>query len=98
AFLRSTLGDPAATVPPEFQMVDLITREGRRVSGILLAEDTFSIQVRDLSERPLSFWKDELSNVTRSRGKTPMPAYRGILSDAELEDLVAYRASLRGAR
>jgi len=98
AFLRSTLADPAGTAPPDFQMVDLTTRDGRRVSGILLAEDTFSIQVRELSERPLSFWKQELSSVKRSRGKTPMPAYRGTLSDAELEDLVAYLASLRGAQ
>jgi putative heme-binding domain-containing protein len=98
AFLRSTLTDPASTLPVDFQMVDLVTRAGRRVSGILLAEDTFSIQVRDYSERPLSFWKRELSEVKRSRGKTPMPAYRGTLSDLELEDLVAYLVSLRGAK
>ncbi|HTP34273.1 MAG TPA: c-type cytochrome [Candidatus Acidoferrales bacterium] len=98
AFLRSTLADPAAAAPPDFQMVDFETNDGRRVSGILIAEDTFSIQLRDLSERPLSFWKKDLSNLKRSRGKTPMPAYRGTFSDAELEDLVAYLVSLRGAQ
>ena len=45
--------------------------------------------------RSYSFWKKDLAQVDRQRGKSPMPSYQGQLSDAELTDLVAYLASLK---
>ncbi len=43
-----------------------------------------------------SFAKSELKEVRRLRGETPMPSYEASLSAAELDDLVAYLASLKG--
>jgi cytochrome c1 len=60
-------------------------------------EDTFSIQVRDLAGNLHSYWKADLAELQKDRGKSPMPAY-GKLASAELDDLVAYLASLEGAR
>jgi len=98
SFLRQTLADPAATVSDEFLRVDLVTRAGRRVSGIRLHEDTFSIQVRDFSEGLHSFWKSELAELKRNPKQTPMPGYGGIFNRSEMDDVVAYLASLRGAQ
>ena len=61
-------------------------------------EDSFSIQVRDAGGRSYSFWKKDLAQIDRQRGKSPMPSYQGQLSDAELTDLVAYLASLKEAK
>jgi cytochrome c oxidase cbb3-type subunit III len=95
-FLRQTLLDPASTTPFDYQMVDVTTKAGKRVSGVLLAEDTFTLQMRDFSEKPLSFWKHELTDVQRAKRKTPMPSYRGTLTAGEIEDVVAYLLTLRG--
>jgi hypothetical protein len=75
--------------------VRLTTRTGEYFTGILLNEDTYSVQIRDLSDRLRSFWRQELSEYRRERGRSPMPSYRS-LSPADLDDLVAYLASLRG--
>jgi mono/diheme cytochrome c family protein len=63
-----------------------------------LREDTFTIQVRAPGDKLHSFYKDELTEIRRHTGATPMPAYKTSLSEAEREDLVAYLASLRGAK
>jgi len=85
-------------LPEEFLQVQIVTRDARRISGIRLNEDNYSIQVRDLSDQLLSFWKDELTSLQRQPGRSPMPSYRERLSDRELDDLVAYLASLQGDR
>ena len=75
-----------------------VTADGKRIIGIRLNEDTWSIQLRDLSDHLLSFWKEDLASLEKQPGRSPMPSYRGRLSDHELDDLVAYLVSLRGDR
>ena len=61
-----------------------------------LAEDTFTIQLVDLTGRTYSFFKQELTDIKKDFDKSPMPGYRDVLSQSELDDLVAYLVSLRG--
>lgn len=98
AYLRTKVLDPVSSVPEEFLQVQVTTRDGRRIMGVRLNEDNYSIQLRDLSGQLLSFWKDELRSLDRQPGRSPMPSYRGRLSDRELDDLVACLVSLRGDR
>ena len=95
AYLRAKVLEPASSLPEEFLQVKIVTRDGRRITGIRLNEDNYSIQVRDLSDQLLSFWKDELTSIERQPGRSPMPSYRERLSDRELDDLVAYLVSLQ---
>jgi putative heme-binding domain-containing protein len=95
-FLRSKLLDSPANVPDDFRMVEAFTRDGRKLSGIRLNEDTWSIQFRDLNGSLYSFWKQELSQIELAR-KTPMPSYGIILQGQDLSDVVAYLSSLRGS-
>ena len=97
-YLRAVVLDPASSLPEEFLQVQIVTRDGKRIAGIRLNEDDYSIQVRDLSDQLHSFWKDELASLERQPGRSPMPGYRNQLSGGELDDLVAYLVSLRGAR
>jgi putative heme-binding domain-containing protein len=55
--IRSALLTPEASIPRNFMQVRLVTREGQRLVGVRLNEDTFSIQIRDLSNQVHSFWK-----------------------------------------
>ena len=58
-------------------------------------EDTFTIQIRDASDHVYSFRKDELRELQKDWGKSPMPSYRGVLTESELQDVIAYLASLQ---
>lgn len=97
SYLRESLLEPEAAVPEEFLELQLITRDGKRITGVRVNEDTFSIQIRDLSDNFHSFFRTELLEVIKQPGKSPMPSYKPTLSAAELDDLVAYLDSLRGA-
>lgn len=98
AYLRAVVLDPSSLLPEEFMQLRIVTLDGKRITGIRLNEDPYSIQVRDLSDHLLSFWKGELASLEKQPGQTPMPAFHGQLSDRELDDLVAYLVSLRGDR
>jgi putative heme-binding domain-containing protein len=111
AYLRAALTDPEAEVPynlsavrsdvritQNFVQVRLATKDGRKLTGVRLNEDAFSIQVRDSSDQTHSFFKSELIELHQDWGKSPMPSYRGVFSEKELDDVVAFLASLRGER
>jgi hypothetical protein len=66
------------------------------VRGIRVNEDSFTIQLRDAGGRYHSFRKAELKDLVRLSGRTPMPSFEGQIGQAELDDLVAYLASLKG--
>jgi putative heme-binding domain-containing protein len=95
AHLRESLLDPQAAVPEGYLLVSVIPKNGPRVTGVRVNEDSFSIQVRDNSGRTHSFWKTDVETIEKQRGKSPMPSYKGTLSDAEITDVVAYLASLK---
>jgi len=95
AYLRESIVDPQAAVPEGYLLVTVVPRSGASVTGIRVNEDSFSIQVRDSSGRSYSFWKGDIAQLDKQKGKSPMPSYKGQLSDAELTDVVAYLASLK---
>jgi len=110
AYLRTSLVDPEADVPETFAvyrraifmpdnflLVRVVTKAGRGITGVRMNEDAFTIQLRDAGDHIYSFRKDELRELHRDWGKSPMPSYRGVMSEAELADVVAYLASLEGA-
>jgi cytochrome c oxidase cbb3-type subunit III len=73
----------------------VLPKAGHSVTGVRVNEDSFSIQVRDDSGRSYSFWKSDVARVDKPQDKSPMPSFRGQLSDPELTDLVAYLVSLK---
>lgn len=110
ANLRQSILDPEAETPENFAQyrkviympdnylrVRVVTSDGKQITGARIDEDTFTIQIRDDASRIYSFRKDELKELHKDWGKSPMPAYRGVFSDAELGDVIAYLAALTGA-
>jgi putative heme-binding domain-containing protein len=95
-YLREALLKPGAAVPEGFLVVRATTREGKVVRGIRVNEDSFTIQLRDAGNRFHSFRKSELSSLKKEFGESLMPSYASKFTAAELDDLVAYLASLRG--
>ena len=97
AFIRSKLLKPDQDESSTFRFVRLTTINGQKISGVLLNEDNFSIQVRDNAARLYSLWKRDLAELEVQR-RTLMPSYATQLSGDELNDVVAYLASTRGAQ
>jgi putative heme-binding domain-containing protein len=96
AHLRQAILRPAALLPEGFLYVAAVTQSGSTVRGIRVNEDSFNIQIKDALGQFHSFAKSELKELKRLPNETPMPSYESSLSAAELDDLVAYLASLRG--
>ena len=94
-YLRQTLLHPAQEPPEGFEYVAAVTAEGATV-GIAVNEDSFTVQVKDLQGKVHSFRKSSLKELRRLKEESPMPSYERLLDAAELDDLVAYLASLRG--
>jgi cytochrome c oxidase cbb3-type subunit III len=97
-YLREALIEPGTAVPEDFLVVTLVTRDGRRIRGIRANEDSFTIQVRDSSGAFHSIRKSDLSELKKEFTSSLMPSYRESLSSSEIDDMVAFLASLRGQR
>ncbi len=95
AFIRESIVDPSASTPDDFVVVRATLRGGANVTGVRLNEDSFTIQLRDAAGRFYSFRKQDLAELQKDFGESPMPSYRGRLSDSDIGDLVAWMASLK---
>jgi cytochrome c oxidase cbb3-type subunit III len=96
--LRESLLNPVADFPRGFAFIRAVMRDGRTLTGVRVNEDSFSIQLRDATGTLHSLWKAELREFHKDLKKSPMPSYRAKLTPGELDDLVAYLASLQEAR
>ena len=64
--------------------------------GFAVNEDTFTLQLRDPSGSLHSLRKADLARVEKEASATLMPSYRSVLTESEIQDLVAFLASLQG--
>jgi putative heme-binding domain-containing protein len=88
---------PSEWIPPSFETVSVVTKDGQRVRGVKKNEDVFSIQVMDTRERIQGYLKSNLQELVYEKTSL-MPAFpTGRLSDSDLNDLVGYLGTLRGA-
>ena len=97
AALVREIRTPSEWVPPNYETVTLVTKDGQRIRGAKKNEDLFSIQVMDTRERIQGYLKSQLQNVTYEKDSL-MPAFGpNRLNDTDLNDLVGYLSTLRGA-
>jgi putative heme-binding domain-containing protein len=86
---------PSEWIPPAFETVSLVTKDGQRIRGIKKNEDVFSIQVMDTRERIQGYLKSDLKELVYEKTSL-MPAFpAGRLYDSDLNDLMVIWA-LRG--
>ena len=93
--LRASLVSPDKEVLPENRSVRLVTRDGKTVTGRLLNQDGFSVQLIDSSNQLRSFQKSSLREFTIVT-TNPMPSYANKMSAQDLTDLVHYLSSSKG--
>lgn len=82
--------------PQEYETVTVTTADGKKITGVTLNEDNFSLQMMDTLEKIHLFEKDKLRSVEKSR-QSLMPAYDAkTLSDRDLSDIVAFLVQVSG--
>jgi cytochrome c oxidase cbb3-type subunit 3 len=104
-YLRRSLTNPDADAPMldgqmsgrvnGFLTVRAVASNGE-YEGLRVAEDDFSVQLRDLSGSIHSFEKSQLLRYEKAYGHSLMPGYRTVLSTADADNLVSYLMSLKG--
>jgi putative heme-binding domain-containing protein len=93
--IERSIVDPDAEVLAENRYVRVVTRDGVTITGRILNEDTFSLQLIDSKEKLVSFQKADLTKFEFLKSSA-MPSFRDKLSGDELADLVGYLVSLKG--
>jgi putative heme-binding domain-containing protein len=97
AQLETSILDPQAEVAPDYWSLRARTKTGQEITGIRLNEDMVSYQFREASGRLRTVMKSDLASHEIVR-TSPMPSFKGKLARAELDDLIAFLASLRAPK
>jgi len=95
--LRRSLMDPTGSMLPLNRYVRAVTRDGKVITGRRLNEDTYTVQLIDTEERLVSLIKSDLREYAVLK-TSAMPSYTEKLTSGELDDVVAYLRTLKGAR
>lgn len=84
------LTEPTKEFPQEYETVTVVTSDGKAIKGVTLNEDSFSVQMMDMSGNIHLLEKGKLRSFQKTR-ESSMPKYtRDVLSDKDLEDVVAF--------
>ncbi len=94
AALRQSLVDPPTEIEPQNRLYEVVTRDGKTVRGKLLNQDPFSLQMLDSGGQLVAFVSSDVRDAHFVEPPA-MPSYRGKLTSGQIDDLIAYLASLR---
>lgn len=86
---------PSEWIPPNYEAVTLVTKDGQKIRAIKKNEDVISIQIMDTRERLQGYLRSSLQDVIYEK-TSMMPMYGpDRLSESDLNDLVGYLSTLR---
>jgi cytochrome c oxidase cbb3-type subunit III len=108
-YLKNALEHPGTDLPKvsegafagrwtQYLMFRAVDKDGHVVEGIRVGEDSFTIVLKDSSGKFHGLWKPDLQSLEKEPGKSFMPSYKDTLSGAQMDDVVAYLAGLKGAQ
>src|ERR1700730_7696253 len=88
--LAQGISEPLKDFPQEYETVTVVTADGTKLQGVVLNEDSFTVQMLDTQEQLHSFDKAILRSYEKTR-ESLMPAYDAkVLPDKDLKDLIAF--------
>jgi putative heme-binding domain-containing protein len=95
--LSRALLEPEADINTDFRTVRITTKSGATITGRLLNQSSYSVQILDTADRLRSFDKAGLREVI-VLPTSPMPSYASTFSPQETADMVAFLSTMRGSR
>lgn len=104
--IRDAIADPGANLPKtqanrdrgkwtEYLIYRAVLRNGQTVEGMRINSDSFVILLEDAHGNLHSLSTTDLKSLEPETGKSFMPSYGGKLSASQLDDVIAYLASLK---
>jgi cytochrome c oxidase cbb3-type subunit 3 len=82
----------------QYETVNVVDERGQKFQGVVLNEDSFTLQMLDTREQLHLFEKDKLRSFDKTR-ESLMPKYGDkMLPEKDLQDIVAYLLSMGGSR
>jgi putative heme-binding domain-containing protein len=85
--LRRAITEPQIDVNPAYWRMRATAKDGRKLAGLRMNEDSFTVQFLDNDGKLRSVAKDDLKEYEIIRN-SPMPIMQ--LTDSEVDDLIAY--------
>ena len=98
--LAEGISEPLKDFSQEYETVTVVTSDGTKLQGVVLNEDSFTVQMLDTQEQLHAFEKSKLRSYVKTR-ESLMPAYDAkALPEKDLKDLIAFllAASEKGGR
>ena len=95
ADLRRALMDPQADILPQNRYFHVVLKNGAAFTGRIYNQDTFNVQLMDNQQKMRTIARSDVKEFTLVKS-SPMPSYKDKLSSQELNDVVAYLATLKG--
>jgi putative heme-binding domain-containing protein len=88
--LAEGISEPLKDFSQEYETVTVVTADGTKLQGVVLNEDSFTVQMLDTREQLHSFEKSKLRAYEKTR-ESLMPAYDAkTLPDKDMKDLIAF--------
>ena len=82
--------------PQEYESVVVVTADGTKLSGVVLNQDQFTLQMLDIRQQLHLFEKDKLRSFETRRESVMLVYDQKALSDKDLQDLLAYLSEVAG--
>jgi cytochrome c oxidase cbb3-type subunit III len=88
--LAQGISEAMKEFPQEYETAKIVARDGTKLTGVVMNEDSFTVQVMDMREQIHSFDKDKLQTFEKTR-ESLMPAYdEKMLPEKDLQDILAF--------
>lgn len=94
SYLRESVVSPDADLTPGYATITVVTRGGKKITGVERSYDNFTAQFVDLGGAFHSFARDSVRSMTREYRSLMPSDYGRLLNQRELDDLLAYLAGL----
>ena len=88
--MRSVILDPERNLPPQKKAATVVTRTGRKFTGMLKVDDNFSVSIQTMDGDFLFFQKSQLIHIDLGSHSLMPVYYRSMLNDEQINDLISY--------
>lgn len=93
--MKEAIVDPNADITPGFAVITVVTKDGKKVTGLERWYDNFSVRLVDESGSERTFLRDEITSAAREMRSLMPDNYGKVFSESELNDLIAYIVKTR---
>lgn len=93
--IKKSIVDPNADITPGFAVITVVTRDGKKITGLERWMDNFSARLVDQTGNERTYLRDEVTSITREFRSMMPDTYGKMFNGTELDDLVAYIVKTR---